>query len=51
MTAEDIAAAISHCEAKKFSHYDLTCRRCRRPIKVALKVLLEKQPKQKPEGE
>lgn len=42
---DEVRAAVEETEANKFTHYDISCPKCRRTVKVPLKSLKLKMPR------
>ncbi|MCE7947490.1 MAG: hypothetical protein DYG88_08695 [Chloroflexi bacterium CFX4] len=45
---EEIKAAIAQVEEAKQSHYQMPCPKCRRPVKITLKMLRLRLPREMP---
>lgn len=46
LKTEEIRDAIAEAESHNFTHYQMSCPKCRRPVKIPVKLLKLKLPRQ-----
>jgi hypothetical protein len=46
LKTEEIREAVAEAESHNYSHYQMACPKCRRPVKIPVKLLKLKIPRQ-----